>query len=471
MSGDCDSASGPSIDTEVPEDLDDSPRFVLVAEGVSVLGEEPAQHARMILGYLVSMYPAQSHIFIRREIAAVEALGHSIRRYSIRRPGEVVDAVEMAEGGRTAVLLHAGPIRMAVAVGTALGRPLAFFEALRLAVRSGRRSQPGVLRHLAYLVEACLLASWCRRDGVQHLHAHFGNNPAAVAMLCRALGGPSYSFTAHGTEVLDAPQFSALDEKIARAAFTVAVSQFGRSQLCRWSDPAHWDRIHVVRCGVDRQFFDQPAVSVPETPRLVCVARLSREKGHVSLLQAVGRLHRAGRALELVLVGDGPMRPQLEVLIETLGIGSCVRFAGWQDGPGVIREIQAARALVLPSFTEGLPVVLMEAMALARPCIATQITGIPELVQAGVTGWLVPASCDEALAAAMAEVLDSSPAGLDRMGRAGAQRVAGLHDAALEAARIVALFAKATTGAEEGAPAPHAADLRSSATRRQGDPS
>jgi len=410
----------------------------------------------MILGYLINGYPAGSHGFIRREIAAIESLGHVVQRYSIRNVSELVEAADLAERARTTVLLDAGLGRIALAVIAALARPGAFVRALALAVRIGRRSRKGVLISLAYLVEACLLLLLCRRDGVMHLHAHFGSNPAAVAMLCRVLGGPSYSFTAHGTEILDAPEFEALDEKIRRAAFIVAVSQFGRSQLCRWSDPADWARIHVVRCGVDEQILGHAREPAPVAQRLVCVSRLSPEKGHIPLLHAVRRLLESGRDFDLALIGGGPMRSQLEALAARLGIASHVRFTGWVDNAGVIREILAARALVLPSFSEGLPVVLMEALALGRPCIASLITGIPELVQPAVTGWLVPAASEEALAAAMAEALDAAPAELDRMGRAGAERIAALHDVRVEAARLGRLFLAAAGPAPsvDGATAP-----------------
>lgn len=394
----------------------------------------------MILGYLTNYYPAPSHSFIRREISALEALGHIVHRYSIRPGDTLIDPADVAEYERTAVVLRAGVVRIVVASLVAFHRPAAFVRALMLALRAGRRSAPGVLRYLAYLVEACVLLRWCRRDDVEHLHAHFGHNPAAVAMLCRELGGPTYSFTAHGIETFDAPEYQALDEKIARAAFTIGVSQFGRSQLCRWSASAHWNRIHVVRCGVDQRILERPREQVPSARRLVCVARLRSEKGHVPLLQAAAQLRRDGAEFELVLVGDGPMRAELEELAEKMEVREQVRFAGWRDEAGVIREIVASRALVLPSFSEGLPVVLMEAMALGRPCIATQITGVPELVQPGVSGWLVPAGSSDALASAMAEALDAPPEDLDRMGRAGAARVAAMHDARAEAARLAALF-------------------------------
>jgi glycosyltransferase involved in cell wall biosynthesis len=404
----------------------------------------------MTIGYLITYYPKPSHSFIRREIAAVEAQGLRVVRYSIRPGGEEVDEADVAEKGRTSVLLAAGPLRFALAaVRVAVTRPAAFLRALALALRIGRKSARGALRNLAYLIEACLLQGWCRRDGVQHLHAHFGSNTAAVAMLCHELGGPTFSFTAHGIETFDAPEFLALDEKVGRAAFTVAVCHFGRSQLCRWSDPFHWPRIHVVRCGVDQQFLGRTPVAAPSSSRLVCVARLSPEKGHLPLLAAAARIKEAGRAMDLVLVGDGPLRPVLETLIQKLGLQAHVRLAGWKSGAGVIEEILASRALVLPSFSEGLPVVLMEAMALGRPVIASQITGIPELVEAKTTGWLVPAGSDEALATAMTEALDAPLSELDRMGMEGARRVAAMHDSRTEGARLVDLFRHTVEGRKE----------------------
>jgi glycosyltransferase involved in cell wall biosynthesis len=395
----------------------------------------------MNVGYLTNVYPKPSHSFIRREIAAVEACGMRVFRYSIR-PGEpVVDPADVAEGARTSVILDVGaPRLLAACLAVASRRPRAFLRALSLAITVWRRSGRGLVRHLAYLAEACLLVGWLRRDGVGHLHAHFGSNPAAVAMLCRELGGPPYSFTGHGIETFDAPEFISLDEKIGRSAFTVAVSQFGRSQMWRWSAPDHWSRVHVVRCGVDQQFLDSGPTPVPDVARLVCVARLSAEKGHLPLLRGAAVMKESGRRFELVLVGDGPLRPSVEAEIERLGLGGHVRLAGWLSGAEVIEAIRGARALVLPSFTEGLPVVLMEALALGRPAVATHITGVPELVEDGTTGWLVPAGSDTALAAAMAAALDTPVERLREMGLEGHRRVAAAHDAGVEGRRMAALF-------------------------------
>jgi glycosyltransferase involved in cell wall biosynthesis len=413
------------------------------------------------IGYLINEYPTVSHSFIRREIHALEDAGVEVRRFSIRPArGETVLEADRPEAERTRVVLSAGALRLAAAVGaTALAHPLRFARALALAVRVGRRSDRGLPLHLVYLVEACLLARWLRADGVEHLHAHFGTNPAAVAMLCRALGGPPFSFTVHGPEEFDKPEFLALGEKIRRAAFVAGVSSFGKSQLCRWARHEDWDKLQVVHCGLGRDLLDAPPTPVPPAPRLVCIARLSEQKGHLLLLEAIARLAREGRDFEVVLVGDGPLRPALEALVRRDRLERHVRFAGWLGGSGVRELLLASRGAVQPSFAEGLPVVLMEALALSRPVITTYIAGIPELVVPGVSGWLVPAGAVEPLVVAMRDALDAPPERLLALGQAGAALVRRDHDAAAEAAKLRALFlrsiegTRATTDAVAASPA------------------
>lgn len=396
----------------------------------------------MKVGYLVNQYPRTSHSFIRREIRALEAAGVEVLRYSLRPVTEELPSeADRLEAARTRFVLDAGPAGLALAaLRQALRRPAAFARALRLALRLGHRSDRGLPRHLAYLAEACVLAGWLERDGAVHLHAHFGTNPAAVAALCHALGGPRYSFTVHGPEEFDRPEALHLGEKIRGAAFAVAVSSYGRSQLYRWARHADWPKIQVVRCGLDEALLRAPATPVPAAPRLVCVARLSEQKGHLLLVEAAARLAAEGRAFELVLAGDGPLRPQVEAAVARAGLEGRVRLAGWMGADAVREAILASRALVLPSFAEGLPVVVMEALALGRPVVTTAIAGTPELVEPGTTGWLVPAGSVEALVDALRAALDAEPSRLAAMGRAGAALVARLHDAAAEAAKLAALF-------------------------------
>ena len=329
----------------------------------------------MNVAYLVNQYPTVSHSFIRREIAGLEAEGVRVSRFSIRdTSGSLVDPEDEKELSRTRVILKAGAGRLLAGFCmAALTRPIRFARALALTLRIGCRSDRGLLRHFAYLAEACLMLKWLRESETEHVHAHFGTNAPTVAMLCRLLGGPPFSFTVHGPHAFDKPKFLAMREKIARAAFVVAVSSFGRSQLLRWCGHEDWPKVHVVHCGVDGKFLAEPETPLPPEARLVCVGRLCEQKGQLLLVEAAGRLADEGLDFELVLVGDGEMRPEIEKLIERLGLGERVRITGWATSDKVRNEILASRAMVLPSFAEGLPVVIMEALALGRPVISTFI--------------------------------------------------------------------------------------------------
>jgi colanic acid/amylovoran biosynthesis glycosyltransferase len=394
------------------------------------------------IAYVLPTYPMPSQTFIRREIAALEARGWTVHRFAMRRFGsEMAEPADRAEQERTEYILDGRAAVVRAVAAEALGRPRRWLSALSTAIRMARRSEKGLLRHLAYLAEACYLRRRLAGIGARHLHAHFGTNAAAVAMLGRLLGGPPYSITMHGPEEFDAPGPLALGEKARHAAFIVAISHFTRSQLCRWCATADWPKIHVVRCGLDGVFLEGAGTPVPDRPRLVSVGRLAEQKGQLLLVEASARLRDRGADFELVIVGDGPMREELEQLIDRLGLQDRVRITGFLDNRAVRRELEAARALVLPSFAEGLPVVLMEAMALGRPVIATYIAGIPELVEPGRSGWLVPAGAVEPLVEAMAEALAADPEELDRMGRAGAARAILQHDAAAEAGKLAGLIA------------------------------
>lgn len=418
----------------------------------------------MRVAYLVNQYPKTSHSFIRREIRALEEQGIQVSRFTVRRTDEpLATAEDREELGRTRAILPTGIAHHVVALLLRLVRaPVHFFRALAAAVRLGRRSDTGLLRHFIYLAEACVLVDWMEGDGAQHLHAHFGTNSAAVALLSRLLGGPPFSFTVHGPEEFDKPAAIKLGDKVQHAAFVVAISSYGRAQLCRWSRQEDWSKIHVVRCGVDDALLKAPLTAVPDTRRLACVARLSEQKGHVLLLEAASALLARGLSFELLLVGDGPMRGQLEGLIHQKGLTDRVRITGWMSGDQVRQALVAARALVLPSFAEGLPVVIMEALALGRPVVTTAIAGIPELVEAGRTGWLVPAGSVPALTAAVEAVLTSSSEQLGEMGRAGAGVVARQHDVNVEAARLADLFRQVAANGGSAAKAESATPVMSS---------
>jgi colanic acid/amylovoran biosynthesis glycosyltransferase len=393
------------------------------------------------IGYFTNQYPGVSHTFIRREIHAIEALGMAVYRYALRPGQSLVDEEDKAEQSQTHYILSAGASEIVRCCATMLlTRPLATAAAFLLTIKLGWRSDRGILRHLAYVAEAAVLARWCRRDAIQHLHAHFGTNSAAIAMLASQFSGIPYSFTAHGPDEFEKAELLSLDVKLEHASFAVCVCSFGRSQFMRWSHPDLWRKVAVVHCGVDRPFFDRPALPPPSTPRLICVGRLSEQKAQIVLVAAARRLHDAGIHCEIVLAGDGPMRRQVEEAIQRAGLQREITITGWLSGDRIKAEITAARALVLPSFAENMPVVIMEAFALGRPVISTYVAGIPELVQPGQSGWLVPASDEIALAGAMREALGASVEQLATMGAAGRRHIIAHHDTFKEATKLKSLF-------------------------------
>lgn len=402
----------------------------------------------MKIAYLVNTYPRPSHTFIRREIRALERRGFEIHRFAMRSErGGLVDPADLAEDDVTEHVLHLGKRWLiATALRWILARPATAAKALNVALRCGRHgagSSPGTggrLRHMIYLLEAAYIAARSDQLGIEHLHAHFGTNSATVAMLSHLMGGPRYSFTVHGPEEFDAPVALALGEKMRHAAFTVAISSFGRSQLYRWAVLADWEKLAVVHCGIEPEKFTAPMPLPLGGPHLVAIGRLAEQKGFSLLIEAVSLARTLHPDLHLTLVGDGPMRPEIETLIAANDVTRNITLAGWQDEVGVQRALTAAQALILPSFAEGLPMVVMEAMAAGRPVIATAIAGVPELVVAGETGWIVPAGDAIALAEAIAALAATPAASLTAMGAAARTRVLERHDIDVEAAKLAALI-------------------------------
>ena len=400
----------------------------------------------MKIAYLINQYPKVSHSFIRREILALERQGFEVQRIALRGWADhLVDAEDLRERDKTRYLLRDGAASLALStLGALFKSPGRFCGALALALRMARRADRPWPLHLIYLAEACRMLGWLRASGARHLHAHFGTNPAEVAMLARVLGGPAYSFTVHGPEEFDKPEFLHIKEKIARSAFVVAISSFGRSQLFRWIPYTDWPKVEIVHCGLEPVFHAGPAVPPPAAPRLVCVGRLCEQKGQLLLVRAVAQLAARGVPVELVLAGDGEMRSEVEALIAKHGLGGRVRITGWISSDRVREEILGARGLVQPSFAEGLPVVIMEAMVLRRPVLSTYVAGIPELVQPGTNGWLFPAGDVDALALTMEDFLSRSDDDLQVMGEAARARVLDRHSIDIEAAKLAGFFRAAS---------------------------
>ena len=402
----------------------------------------------MKLAYLVNTYPRASHTFIRREIQALERLDWQIHRFAMRSDrSTLIDAADIAEDARTEHILDHGLRRLLPAAINWLARhPRKSLAALRLTLACGKRGagkEPGTggrLRHILYLVEAAFIAHRCAELQITHIHAHFGTNSATVAMLAHSLGGPSFSFTVHGPEEFDAPRALSLTQKITEAAFTVAISSFGRSQLCRHSPLSEWPHLHVVHCGIEPWRFGEPA-PLPDTgPHLVAIGRLAEQKGFPLLIEAMAIAAPQLPGLHLTLVGDGPLRAGLTAAIADAGLINRVTLTGWQDESQVRHHLSQSTALILPSFAEGLPVVVMEAMAAGRPILATAIAGVPELVTPD-TGWLVPAGDVTALSDAILRLAHTPHDTLTQMGRSARARVMQRHSIDTEAAKLATLFA------------------------------
>lgn len=394
------------------------------------------------IAYLINLYPAVSHTFIRREIAALERQGITVDRIALSGwDTDLVDAEDLAERDKTRYTQQDGILAICRdAFRLATKRPGPFLKALRAAISMSRNAVRPLPYHLIYLAQACRVVRWVEETGATHIHAHFGTNPAEIACLVRHLGGPDYSFTNHGRNELDGAPRLHFPHKVARAKFSVAVSQFCRSQILRELPHDQWDKMHVVHCGLDADYFVQDPAAFPKTPRFLCVGRLSPEKGHHFLLRAFAEVQKHHAEARLVLAGDGDLRAEIEAEITRLGLGRMVEITGWIDADRVQAELARATALVQPSLIEGLPVVIMEAMARKRPVVSTYISGIPELVRPGENGWLVPAGDAVALADALHDVIATDTETLRRMGEAGQARVRDRHLVDTEAAKLAALI-------------------------------
>jgi colanic acid/amylovoran biosynthesis glycosyltransferase len=398
----------------------------------------------MKIAYLVNQYPKVSHTFIRREINALEDSGLQVIRFSVRGWSDVLqDPIDIEERKKTSYVLKQSPLALLLSIFIAFfSDPISFAKSLVATWAFFRQSHRSAVAHAAYFVEACWLKGELRKQNVQHLHAHFGTNSAAVATLCRCLGGPKFSFTIHGPEEFDQPHALNLNLKVAQCSFVAVISSFGRSQLLRWIAPMDRKKIVIVRCGLERSYFAHSLIAPAQSTNLLCVGRLDEQKGHLVLLQAAQELKKRGVRFSITLAGDGPLRSEIESTMATFGLEGDVRITGWIDSETIRSLILNSRALVLASFAEGLPVAIMEAMALRRPVISSYVAGIPELVLDRVNGWLVPAGSVTALVDAMEDCLSLSMIEICSLGDRAFDSVYPLHDVTTSAELLSASFAQ-----------------------------
>jgi len=377
------------------------------------------------IAYLCSEYPAISHTFIYREIQSLRKEGLTVHTASIHKPGglDIMTPDEQEEARNTLMVLdHSIPAIAGAHLSCLAGNPKGYIRmaaaALKLLV-SGPKSP---LKAIAYFAEAGILLQWTRRNGIAHIHEHFANPTAIVAMLMKQYGGITYSISVHGPDIFYTVDTAMLQEKIRQASFVRCISHYCRSQVMRLSDPVIWNRFHIVRCGIDPDLYAPRPDPGNAIPRLLCVGRLVPAKGQHILLEACAILKRQGTPFRLTFTGDGPDRASLEQHSRTWGIQELVTFTGALGQDKVRLLYDQADIFVLASFAEGVPVVLMEAMAKEIPVISTRITGIPELIDHQHDGLLAVPGDPEDLAQQLTALL-ADPLLRRQYGKAGRQKV------------------------------------------------
>lgn len=392
----------------------------------------------MHVSYLINQYPKVSHSFIRREILALERQGFVVQRIAQRGWKEqLVDSEDLNEREKTQYIVQQGVGSILLSLFQCMiFSPVRFFSTLWRGLSMSRNSDKSLLYHLIYFAEACSMQTWLKIHKSQHLHAHFGTNSAEIAMLAGLLAGIPYSFTVHGPEEFDKPQALGLNQKMRYAKFVVAISSFGRSQLFRWASFDDWQKIKIVHCGLEKSFYNKPSEIMPSNLSMVCVGRICEQKGQLLLIEAAKKLHDSGLNFSLLLAGDGEMRAEVESLISQYQLQEKITITGWINSDEVRKHILASQVLILPSFAEGLPVVIMEAMSLRRPVISTYIAGIPELVEHGKNGWLCVAGDIDALADTIKLALATPTKTLQKMGDLAFDRVIARHSIDIEAEKL-----------------------------------
>ncbi len=395
----------------------------------------------MKIAYMTGEYPRATDTFILREVQGLRQQGLDVITASVRTTSadQHVGPEQKTEAAATFKILDAAkrPATLITSHLRALRHPARYFRALRLAMRT---SPPGFRNHiyqLFYFLEAAVLADHLRREGVDHLHNHIAKSSCTVAMITSQMSGIPYSFTLHGPDIFFEPHHWRLDAKTKTAAFVSCISDFCRSQAMLFSSPSDWDKLHIVHCGVEPERY-APGPRA-DRPTLLFVGRLAAVKGVPVLFDALKSVISQHPDVLLRLVGDGPERQHLETRATQMGLQDHVEFMGYKSQADVAEALSRTDIFVLPSFAEGVPVVLMEAMASQVPVITSRVAGVPELVADGVSGFLVPPGAVAPLADALQTLLGDANLRAE-MGTAGRAKVASDFVSAKEAEKLMHLF-------------------------------
>jgi len=401
----------------------------------------------MRIAYLTGMYPRATDTFIQREVSVLRQKGLEVYTFSVRRPGDehIVGPEQKTEREQTFYILPPNPITLVwshlILLFTSPGR---YLKALALAWSTNQPGLRGTLYQLFYFAEAGILAQQIRAKQIQHLHNHIADSCCTVAMLAAELGGFTFSFTMHGPYIFFEPYRWRIDQKITRSLFVICISHFCRSQGMLFAPTDTWNRLHIVHCGVDPALFNLVSHNQPGK-RLLYVGRLSAAKGLPILLESLVMLKSSHPEIILTVVGDGEDRAELEQMTARLELNDNVKFVGYQSQAKVREYMQETDVFVLPSFAEGVPVSLMEAMAAGVPVVTTQIAGVSELVENGVSGYIVPPG-DSTTLAERIKILLTEPQRRNQFGVAGREKVETEFNLNHEVARLYRVMTAALDG-------------------------
>ena len=395
------------------------------------------------LAYLVGHYPGVSLTFILREVLLIREAGIRVETVSIN-PAEpsqdgFTDTEQAEQRGTFYVKTRKPLLILGDHLRCLVSRPARYIRGLMHAAWLGGTDPRTLVLHLLYFAEAVVLGEWMIRRNLRHVHVHFAVNTATVALIASRIYPVRYSISVHGPNEFYGVEQYRLREKIAGAAFLCCIGQYCRSQLMRISDPRQWNKLHIVRLGVDPEVFRPVSRPSRETVSILCVGRLVPEKGQAILLQATSLLVQNGRNVHVQFAGNGPSRQMLEELARTLDITSAVTFHGSVNQTRLRELLESTDIFVLPSFAEGIPVALMEAMSMEIPCVSTFVAGIPELIHSGQDGLLVPPSDAQLLFEALDELVQDSDRRSD-LGKAGRQTVMQRYNLRPNVQRLAEVF-------------------------------
>jgi glycosyltransferase involved in cell wall biosynthesis len=408
------------------------------------------------IAYLTQSYPDLTTVY--REVLALRARGLAVKTFATWHPkSETVSQEARCLIDETFYIF---PIQWGAFwkahMGYLLNKPLVYLATLLFVLTRPGQSLSKRKRTLFHFAEAVYLAAEIERQNIRHIHVHFAHNAATLALVVERLIGVPFSFTAHAVGIF-ADQVI-LKEKIKAARFIVAISEYNKRFLVKYAgDPKFAEKIYVIHSGIPIADFSPGTHSPPTStglPLILSVSRLVEKKGFPFLIRACKHLHDQGYRARCVIIGSGPEEEKLHHLIHDLGMQDWIKLTGWLDQAHVRAHLEKATLFALPCIVatdgdqDGIPAVLMEAMAMAKPCVSTIVSGIPELIDNGHSGLLVPEKDEVALADALCHLLDD-PGLADRLGQTAQQKVCRAFNLDRISDQLLLLFTNQVSGTPE----------------------